>query len=74
MRMFSPLIEQKKSSVFIWPIETTPNVPPPPLIFWLEMVTVSEDNSVCEGKMAIGLCCGTMTWMSNVLSYVQTNG
>ena len=50
-RMFSPLTAQKNSSVFIWPVETTPNVPSP--MFWLEMVTMSEDNSVCEGKMAI---------------------
>ena len=35
----------------VWPIETTPNAPSP--IFWLEMVTTSENNSVCEGKMTI---------------------
>ena len=36
---------------FIWLIETTTNVPSP--VYWLEMVTTSEDNSVCEGKMTI---------------------
>ena len=45
---FLSLTAQKESSVLIWPIETTPNLPSP--IYWLEMVTTSKGDSVCEGK------------------------
>ena len=54
---------ERVSSVFTWPMETTPNLLSP--MFGLEMVTTSEDNYVCKGKMAT-IASFLLTYFSNI--------